>query len=70
MLTHKTRDGDVLDDIVWRHYGVQNAAMLRAVFAVNPGLAEQSEVLPKGIEIVLPDIEQPANETQSIALWD
>ena len=69
MLTYKTRDGDVLDDIVWRHYGVQDAAMLRAVFGANP-LAEQSEVFPEGIDIVLPDIEQPADEIQSIALWD
>jgi phage tail protein X len=70
MLTYKTRDGDVLDDVVWRHYGAQNAAMLRAVFAASPGLAEQGELLPEGIEIVLPDIEQPANEIQSVALWD
>lgn len=70
MLTYKTRDGDVVDDIVFRHYGALNPATLRAVFEANPGLAEQPVVLPHGITITLPDIVQPAQADSGVALWD
>ena len=70
MQTYSTREGDVLDEIVWRHYGVTNSAMLRQVFAANPTLAEQPAVMPAGVSIVLPDIEQPAEETAGVSLWD
>jgi phage tail protein X len=70
MLTYKTRDGDIVDQIGWRHYGTQSAAMLRAVFKANPGLADHGAVLQAGVDIMLPDIEQPADEDNGVALWD
>jgi len=70
MLTYKTRNGDVVDQIVWRHYGAQNAAILREVFQANPGLADYGPVLQAGVEMLLPDIEQPADENQGVAMWD
>jgi phage tail protein X len=69
-LTYRTRDGDVVDDIVWRHYGTQNSAMLREVFKANPDLADRGVVLAAGVDILLPDFEQPADEIRSVALWD
>ena len=70
MLTYKTRDGDVLDQIIWRQYGVVNSAMVLQVFDANPSLSNLDAVLPAGIEILLPDIQQPAAETTSVSLWD
>lgn len=70
MLTYRTRDGDVIDEIVWRHYGVVNADMVRQVFAANPRLADHGAVLPAGVAIVLPDIQQPAAEVAGLSLWD
>lgn len=70
MQIYSTRDGDVLDEIVWRHYGVTSTAMLRQVFAANPTLADRPAVMPAGVSIILPDIEQPAAETPGVSLWD
>lgn len=70
MQTYLTRAGDVLDDIVWRYYGAQNAAMLRAVYAANPDIAKAGDVLPAGLSVVLPDIAQPTAESVGVALWE
>lgn len=70
MQTYKTRDGDVLDEILWRHYGTANAATMRHVFDANPTLAEQPAVMQAGVTIVLPDIDHPTQETVSVSLWD
>ena len=70
MLKYRTQAGDVVDEIIWRHYGMQNADMVRRVFDANPSLADVGAVLPAGVEINLPDIEQPAAETVSVSLWD
>lgn len=70
MLTYKTRDGDVVDEIVTRHYGSMNPAMLRQVFDANPGLADRGALLPANVTILLPAIEQPSNVTHGVSLWD
>lgn len=70
MLTYKTRAGDMVDDIVSRHYGALNPAMLRQVFEANPGLADYGPVLPIGVSIDLPDIAQPSGTPAKVALWD
>jgi len=59
----------MIDDIVLRHYGALNPAMLRQVLDANPGLAEWAK-LPAGVSVTLPDIEQPASTTTVPALWD
>lgn len=70
MLTYNTRDGDVVDDIVFRHYGALNPDMLRQVFEANRGLADLGPVLPPNVAIALPDIVQPAGLSKGVALWD
>lgn len=70
MQTYSTRDGDMVDAIIWRHYGAQNAAMLRVVLEANPGLSAHGARLPAGVSVVLPDIEQPTAVEQGFALWD
>ncbi len=70
MLTYSTRQGDVVDDIVYRHYGALNPAMLRLVFEANSGLADRGAVLPAGVVIALPEIQQPAATTTTVSLWD
>lgn len=72
MLTYRTKAGDVVDDIVFRHYGyaAANPDTLRAVFEANFGLADQPPVLPAGVTINLPDIEQPAQTQDLVGLWD
>ena len=67
--TYRTSQGDTVDIICWRFYGQQSGAV-EAVLAANPGLAAQGPVLPVNVEMVLPDLPNPASEAQPIRLWD
>lgn len=70
MLTYNTREHDVLDDIVWRHYGVLNPSTLRQVLEANRGLAGRGSVLAAGVLVNLPVVVQPAGAKMGVALWD
>ena len=61
-----TRDGDVLDDLVWQNYG--RSDVLTAVLEANPQLAQLSPVLTAGLVIELPDLPLPV-ATPLIRLW-
>ena len=61
-----TRDGDVLDDLIWRHYG--RIDVLAAVLEANPSLAKLPPVLEAGLVIELPELPLPA-EAPVIRLW-
>lgn len=65
---YRTKEGDVLDRVCWKHYGAQ-AGAVEAVLEANTNLAEHGEVLPAGLEIVLPDLVLPETE-KLIRLWD
>lgn len=65
---YRTKEGDVLDRVCWKHYGAQ-AGAVEAVLEANTNLAEHGEVLPAGLEIVLPDLVLPKTE-RLIRLWD
>jgi phage tail protein X len=66
-LTHCiTRDGDVLDDLCWRHYG--RVDVLPAVLEANPDLAQLPPVLTAGLLILLPDLPTPS-VSPVIRLW-
>ena len=61
-----TRDGDVLDDLVWQHYG--RSDVLTAVLEANPALARLPPVLSAGLVIELPELPLPV-EAPVIRLW-
>ena len=64
-----TRDGDVLDELVWRHYGDGGRSdLLAAVLDANPQLAQLPPVLEAGLVVELPDPPLPA-EAPVIRLW-
>lgn len=65
---YRTRMGDMLDDLCWRHYGRQSEAV-EAVLDANPGLADRGPVYPVGIMITLPDLEEPT-ASAPVRLWD
>ncbi|MGL5589070.1 MAG: tail protein X [Aeromonas veronii] len=62
---YPTKSGEMLDEIVFRHYGKH--APLSLVLEANPGLAKRGPVLPEGIIIVLPSL--PVAEKKYISLW-
>lgn len=65
--TYRTREGDMIDSICWRHYGRESA--VTEVLKANPGLADRGAVLPSGIQITLPDLTTPVAK-ESASLWD
>lgn len=56
MIEYRTKDGDRLDQICYKHYG--NLGVVEQVLDANPQLAAMP-VIPAGILVKLPDIEQP-----------
>lgn len=69
-MQYMTKQGDVLDDIAWRQYGVNSWAVVQQVLAANHGLAEYGAVLPAGLTITLPLIENPTTTKKSVSLWN
>lgn len=65
--TYRTREGDMVDDICWRHYGRESAVI--DVMEANPGLADFGAILPSGIQITLPDLPTPVAQ-ESASLWN
>lgn len=62
-----SRDGDMVDDIAWRHYRHRNGTA-EAIYAANPDLAAYGTRLPFGIVILLPDLPAPA-QRRRVRLW-
>lgn len=62
-----TRDGDRLDLICWQRYGhLRNS--VETVLAANPGIAALGPLLPAGISLRLPAIEQQRARPR-LELW-
>ena len=66
MITYVTKEGDVLDWIVWRHYGT--ISVLEKVMQANPNVTD--EKLDAGIEIKLPYVETVKKNKGEIKLWN
>ena len=65
---YRTKEGDMLDFIAWKHYGKQSGAV-EEILEANPKLADYGEQFPAGVIIILPDIAIPETDTV-IRLWD
>jgi phage tail protein X len=68
-LQYRTREGDTLDQIVWKHYGRQDGRHVEQVLEANPGLVEHGPILPAGVLIQLPDLSAP-EKVDGVRLWD
>ena len=68
-MRYRTKDGDLVDAICWRHYGEQSGAV-EVVLEANPGLADIGPVLPSGIIVELPDLPPAVQELPTVRLWD
>lgn len=68
MVYYRSKDGDVVDAVVWQYYGRQDSGIVETVLEANPGLADLGGVLSAGVQIVLPEIETPAQQ-QVVRLW-
>lgn len=61
-----TRDGDMLDELLWQHLGTD--AQIAAGFEANPGLAALGPVLPAGLRVRLPEA-RPLRQGGQVRLW-
>jgi phage tail protein X len=68
MITYRTKDGDVIDWICWKHYGFTSGAV-EEVLKINPKVAEYDGHLPEGLLISLPEINSKIAAKQ-VKLWD
>ncbi|WP_083445155.1 tail protein X [Ruegeria sp. 6PALISEP08] len=66
MTTYRTIDGGMVDEICKAHYGREDFAIV--VYEANPGLAAMGPVLPKGLVITLPVVQQDPVRTPK-RLW-
>jgi len=66
---YHSKEGDTVDEIVWRHYGNTVAGALELVLEANRGVADLGPFLPVGTIVLLPVFEE-TKETESVSLWD
>lgn len=62
--TYTSRDGDLLDEIVWRYYGRQDNQLVERVLEANRGLADYGPALPPGLTILFPAAPEPQPATR------
>ena len=67
-MQYRTKNGDMLDWICWKHYG-QETGTVELVLTANPGLAAHGPKLPGGVLINLPKITVIEKE-KPVRLWD
>ena len=67
MIVYRTKDGDRLDQICYKHYN--RVDVVQTVLDANRGLAALGPVLQAGVRIILPEITPPAART-TVRLWD
>ena len=65
MIRYITKEGDVLDWIVWKHYGTMSA--LEQVIKANPNVTD--EKLRAGMIIKLPYVETVQKKDNEVKLW-
>lgn len=62
-----TQEGDTVDLIAFRRFGVHGSEVL--IFDANPGLVDQGSVLPAGLTVLVPVPGAPDRVTTNNRLW-
>ena len=62
--------GDTVNQLLYRHLGRSDDAAEEALWLQNPGLAEHGPVLPAGVRVVLPELEEKAKASAPVSAWD
>ncbi|WPY95588.1 tail protein X [Limimaricola variabilis] len=66
--SYRSSEGDVVDRVVWGHYGRQDGRLVERVLEANPGLADYGPILPAGVLITLP-AEPGPSQAETVRLW-
>ena len=67
--TYTTREGDALDLICLREYGIQ-AGAVEQVLESNPHIKMDAHRLPAGLTLILPNIDAAKLQSGAVRLWD
>lgn len=54
-MQYRTKDGEMLDEILWRIFDTTNKQVLEKTLLLNPGLADYGPTLPPGLLLELPE---------------
>lgn len=65
--TYITHGGEMLDEIAYKIY--DDETMAYQLYELNPGLVEQPMILPRGIEIKLPEAPRPLVSNPINDIW-
>lgn len=65
---YHSKDGDMLDRVVFDVYGMTAGGRLETVLAANAALGVLGPILPAGLDVWLPDIEEEGG-VQTVQLW-
>ena len=69
MIIYKTKDGDVLDEILYKFYGTEG--LVPKVLEHNRHLADLGPIYPSDVQIILPDLVlDGGNVRKEVSLWD
>lgn len=68
-MQYRTKQGETLDAICFRHYG-QASGFVEQVLAANYRLADKGIELPNGTLIELPEIEAASPAQKLVSLFD
>lgn len=69
MTTLTAKDGDTLDQLLWRDAGLGSESVA-PVLAANQNLANLGAILPTGTEISIPDDVPKSATSDIVQLWD
>lgn len=64
-----TQQGDTVDALCWRHYGMTEG-MVELVLEQNPGLADRGLILPHGLPVEMPEAPKQKTQATLLQLWD
>jgi phage tail protein X len=67
--TIRSRDGDIVQQLLWIALGRDDDEAEEALYALNPGIELYGPVLPAGVEIELPELSESPAE-QVVNIWD
>lgn len=69
MKSVKTRAGDTVGLLLFKHLGRDDDEAEQVLFDINPGLAKHGPVLPAGIDVIIPDLAPPPVR-KVVRAWD
>lgn len=66
----RTKAGDTVNGVLWRELRRDDDTAEEALWALNPGLAEFGPVLPSGVVVFLPELDQKQEAARAVTVWD